>query len=420
MKRAWLVPLALILIAGVQIAGSWPAGAAGGSIVIGAVYPTGGSQGSGGMEEFHGVQLAADYTNAHGGAGGRTIRLELAPADSWDATSGAVERLAGSHLTVIVGSYGSTISRPAAATATRLGLVFWETGAVGLLGMGAAPGTRVFRVPPTGGALGRKAVAFVRDHLAPRLAARGHPAQQLRYTVAYVDDVYGQAVGGGAVEEIRASHLQLAAELPYRLAHADYDALAARIAQARTDVLVVGAYLEDGVALRRAVVRARVPLLANIGTSSSYCMPVFGAILGEDAVGLFASDKPDGDTLRTDGLSPEAAEALRWAVAEYRRRFGETMNAPALAGFAGGLALFHHVLPTAGNMSAEAVAEAARRIALPMGALPNGSGLRFAPPGTPDAGANLNAASVIWEWVRPQTRAVVWPSTFATHPIVFP
>jgi len=57
---------------------------------------------------------------------------------------------------------------------------------------------------------------------------------------------------------------------------------------------------------------------------------------------------------------------------------------------------------------------------LPPGALPNGSGLTFAPPGAPAAGANMGAVSVIWEWIRPGTRAVVWPPAFATHPIVFP
>ena len=29
------------------------------------------------------------------------------------------------------------------------------------------------------------------------------------------------------------------------------------------------------------------------------------------------------------------------------------------------------------------------------------------------AGANLRATSVVWEWVRPKTRAIVWPPAFA-------
>ena len=69
---------------------------------------------------------------------------------------------------------------------------------------------------------------------------------------------------------------------------------AARIAASHPDVLFVSAYVNDGVALRKAFVAAHVPFVASIGTSSSYCMPEFGKRLGIDAVGLFASDKPDG------------------------------------------------------------------------------------------------------------------------------
>ena len=35
-----------------------------------------------------------------------------------------------------------------------------------------------------------------------------------------------------------------------------------------------------------------------------------------------------------------------------------------------------------------------------------------------DAGANRRAAGVIWEWVAPRTRAVVWPPALATHELV--
>jgi branched-chain amino acid transport system substrate-binding protein len=412
--------LALILLAAVAGpspgSAAAPPGSAPPPIEIGAVYPTAGAQGPGGLAEFRGAALAAEYATALGGVRGRSVRLDLAAADSYDAAPDAVERLARSGIRVIIGSYGSTISRPAADTASRLGLVFWETGAVGELDAAAAAGTRVFRVSPAGSALGRAAAAFVRDQLAPRV----HRARALRYAVTYVDDVYGRAVGLGAVAEIRRSRLPLAAVVPYDPRRASFNDIVRRVAAARTDVLVVAAYLEDGIALRRALVRTGVPLVANIGTSSSYCMPEFGRRLGKDAVGVFASDKPDGAAVRPERLAPDGARALRWGTAEYRRRYGEAMPAPALAGFAGGLALFRYVLPRARDLSAAAVAGAARAADVPAGTLPNGSGLAFAPAGDPDAGANVRALSVIWEWVRPETSAVVWPAAFATHAIVFP
>ena len=182
-------------------------------------------------------------------------------------------------------------------------------------------------------------------------------------------------------------------------------------------MLFVSAYLEDGVALRRTYVRQGFDLLASIGTSSSYCHPQFGEALGEDALGLFASDKPDSGSLNTEGLTPDARDLLARASEAFRGRFGEAMSAPALSGFSAAWALFHDVLPRATSFGAEAVARAARGIEIPRGALPNGSGLSFGAPGTPDAGANLRAASVIWEWVGVGERAVVWPPQFATTSI---
>jgi len=93
------------------------------------------------------------------------------------------------------------------------------------------------------------------------------------------------------------------------------------------------------------------------------------------------------------------------------------MSAAALAGFSAAWALFHIVLPAADQMTPEAAAAAALQMRVPIGELPNGSGLAFAPPGSLDPGANLRAMSVIWEWVRPGVRAVVWPQRFATAPI---
>ncbi len=381
------------------------------AIVVGAVYPTGGHQGPGGIEEYRGVELAAEYVNRSGGVGGRRVRLELRPAERREQAPYAVDALADDGVKVVLGSYGSTISAPAANAAARRGLVFWETGAVGDLPMAHARTNNAFRFPASGRVLGRQAVTFVRDEL--ELGGAN------TYAVAYVDDVYGRSVGFGAVDEITRSGLRLGAQLPYDLRSVDYESLVDRIAQAGTNVLVVASYLDDAIALRRAVIERGLKLKANIGTSSSYCMLQFGELLGRDAVGLFASDKPDGPAVDAAGLSPDAAKALTWARRSYPKRFDTVMTAPALSGFSGALALFRFVLPRARDGTSGEIARAARAADVPLGGLPNGSGLWFgASPG--EAKANQRATSVIWEWVAPKTRAVVWPPSRATHAVVPP
>jgi branched-chain amino acid transport system substrate-binding protein len=387
-------------------------------IVVGAVYPTAGPQGGtgAGADELHGFELAAVYVNAHGGIRGRPIQIRLSAADSLDAAADAVEHLARQGVTVVAGSYGSTIARPAAEAAARLGLVFWETGAVGEVGTEAAPGRHFFRVAPSGALLGREAVAFVRDQLTARLDIR----RPLRYTVAYVDDAFGRAEANGEVAELRRSHLPLGAVLAYDPWHPNYKALVAEIARTQTDVLIAAGYMEDAVGLRHAIVSARVPLAVTIGGCSAFIMPEFGRRLGREAVGVFASDKTGGDVLPTSALSQDAAGQLVWARQEFRRRYGHPLWEPGLSGFSGGIALFQHVLPRAPVLSAAAVAAAIQGTTVPVGGLPNGSGLAFAPPGAAQAGENLRAVSVIWQWVAPYTRALVWPPAFATHAIVVP
>jgi len=366
------------------------------------------------LDEFHGVQLAVDLVNQDGGVQGR--RVELVPVDTpaSDAGPAAVDQLAGEGVRLMFGSYGSTISEAAGAEAAARGMLFWETGAVGSM-TGPGPGRLFFRVAPSGASLGRTAVTFITQRLAPMLTA---PPSTLRFAVTNVEDAYGTEVARGAVEEVRSLGLTLAGQFPYDLRHPDFPGLVKRIAASGANVVFVAAYLQDGIDMRREMVRQGLRLVAGIGTSSSYCMPQFGGTLGRDAVGLFASDKPDAEYLNPGGLLPEARAVLNRVTSAWTSKYGdEEMSAPALAGFAAAWALLHHVLPRAASFSPADAAAAALAADVPQGGLPNGSGLRFGAAGSPDAGENVMATSVIWEWVGVGKREVVWPPRFATHAI---
>jgi branched-chain amino acid transport system substrate-binding protein len=405
--------LALLLVLLLTASCGGPAGDRPEPVRVGAVYPLSGTQGMGGIDEYHGVRVAAELVNADGGINGRPVALDQVDVPEADAAPGAIKALADRGVDLVLGSYGSTISSPAAAAAAGHGSLFWETGAVGKLA-GPGEGDLVFRVAPTGGLLGRGAIRFVADQLAPKL---GREPSSLRFAIAAVDDVYGAAVADGARAELRGRGLETVADVAYDPRRYDPAEVVGELRAARPDVLFVVAYLEDGVALRREQVRQHLPLLASIGTSSSYCMPEFGALLGRDAVGLFASDKPDTHGINPSGLAPDARALLERADAAYQKANGHSMSAAALAGFSGAWALFRHVLPAASSLEPADVAAAARRARVPAGGLPNGSGLEFAPPGGVDAGANLRAASVIWEWTEVNRREVTWPPQFATAEI---
>jgi ABC-type branched-subunit amino acid transport system substrate-binding protein len=406
--------LAVLGVALALVAGGCAPSRSSPSQPIGALYPRSGTQGAGGSEEERGVRLAVEWANDHGGVHGRRLRLVAADAPRAEAVPGALATVRAQGASVVIGSHGSTISAAAAAESSRTGMSFFETGAVGEVGPEVAGGSSFFRLAPMGANLGKAAIAFVHDQLAARLPAHG----ALRYAVAHVDDPYGRAVGAGAADEVARGGGLLVASVGYDAHAPDYGPVVARIAAAHPDVLFVAAYLDDGVALRRATLDAGIPLQASIGTSSSYCMPAFGDRLGDGAVGLFASDKPDAPDVRPDALGPEGRRTLGWVTERYQARYHEPMSAPALSGFANAYAVLVHVLPAARSMSAPDIATAALGVKLDEGALANGGGLDLAPPGSAEPGANRRATSVIWEWVAPRTRAVVWPPAFATHPIV--
>ena len=167
--------------------------------------------------------------------------------------------------------------------------------------------------------------------------------------------------------------------------------------------------------MRREMVRQGLDILVGIGTSSSYCMPAFGAELGDEAVGLFASDKPDSDALNVRGLTPSGRALLERARRGVRgpvRRADERRRARRLLGRVGaaarGAAGGRRPLAGRGRRSRE------RERSCRRGRCPNGSGLRFGEPGSVTAGANLLASSVIWQWQAPGSYAVVAPDRYAT------
>ncbi len=408
----------MLVVAGLVAAACSPGGgssaaASATTVRIGALYPLAGSQGLQGTQEERGVALAAQWANEHHVLGAKHIQLVVTPADAASAVPGDMAQLHHEGIDLVVGSHASAISQAAASVASTQHQVLWETGAVGETLPGTSGGRSFFRMAPMGSNLGSSAIDFIAAEVAPHLGV----TRPLRYAVAYVDDPYGREVAGGAVAEVHKLGKDLVGSFAYDAATVDYDQLAARIAAVHPDVLYVSAYIPDGVALRRALVADHVPLLANIGTSSSYCMLQFGQPLGADAVGLFASDKPDGDDVNPAALNTEGRAALSWVTRQYRNRYHEDMPAPALSGFSAAYALFVHVLPAAHGVSPAAVAHAALAVHLSPGTLANGSGMDLIPPGQLDAGDNRAATSVIWEWVAPGRRAVVWPPAFATHPL---
>jgi branched-chain amino acid transport system substrate-binding protein len=389
-RVATLLLAFLVLAACAQTSSSQP-------LVLGAIYPLSGPQAEGGKAELAGVQAALRVSGAN-------VRLQVIDATTPQAAAAAVDTLVKTyHVPAIVGTYGSTLSAAASARAEELKTVYWETGAV------ADPITAqrhyVFRTVATGGALGRMAVTFTHNVLVPR-----YGLSKPRAVVVRVNDIYGRSVGGGEEELARSLGIEVVDVIEYNPNAYDADVIAARLATDRADFLWDVSYLDDGVAIWKAVLRNHVSLKGAIGTSSAFCMPAFSELLGAGSIGVYAADKPDSDVSEA-ALSASGRDLLNRARAAY----GGSMDIPAVAGFVGGWALFHNVLPGVdGAVSAESIRLAALNVDVPAGDSINGGGVKFAGVGSLDEGQNTRAAAVVGQWQAVGVMTVVYPPAYAT------
>jgi ABC-type branched-subunit amino acid transport system substrate-binding protein len=441
-------------------------------IRIGAVFPLSGNAAGLAGQEARGVRIAAQLVDSDGGIDGRPIELVVRDLESADQAPAVMASLKAAGASVVLGAYASDLSIAASAAADAAGLVYWEAGAVAdrLTGRGLP---LVFRVGASGTTLGSDSATFAATELAPRL---GRSAETLRLAIVAAQDAYATSVADAAARTATAAGVPIVADLSYDLMAPDWEPIMAALAAAHPDIIVLASHIPDGVAFRQAMLAAGLHTGALIGTTMAQCDPDFAGELGAAAIGVFASDRPVAG-FRPSALAPAALAVYERFAAAWEARSGPaivrdagtaaalgwgwggsgasgtgaggvygsaasagagdgTSNAryvisgPAsaislsgpteegISGFTAAWALFADVMPHATALDAASIAAAARAVDLPMGALPNGAGLRFSSdPST--LGQNERAAGVIWQWQAVQSYTYVWPPTYATGSVAF-
>ena len=423
-------------------------------IRIGAVFPLAGDAASLADQQLRGVRIAADLVNADGGVAGRSIELDVRDLRSQADAPAAVASLKSAGVVAVIGAYASDLSVAASEAANAAGLVYWEAGAVAdrLTARGLP---LVFRVGASGANLGASSSTFAVSELAPRLA---RSASTLRVAVVAADDDYARSVADAAVSTATFLGAPVVSRTTYDLGHPDWTRVMHALQASAPDVVMLASHIPDGIEFRRAMVDAGVHVGALIGTTMAQCDPDFAGELGPAAVGVFASDRPTGGfepaaltpnaralydrlaaawvadaTEQASSPSTDEDEASEYGAptdsgSEYRISGPVEAGTPAagpteegLSGFTAAWVLFHDVLPAAigsGSLSTDSIAAAARALDLPIGALPNGAGVRFSND-APTLGQNERAAAVIWQWQAIRSYTFVWPPSYATGRISF-
>jgi branched-chain amino acid transport system substrate-binding protein len=416
MKRAIAILLVILLATSglalaVAVAGMQPE-----PVRIGAVFPLSNTAGVLAEEQLGGVEVARDMVNDRGGIDGRPI--ELAVEDLTDrASAGAiVDRLADRGVAAVMGAYASDLSVIVSQAASDADLIYWEAGAVAdtLTGRGLP---LVFRVGAIASNLGANSAVFTATELAPRL---GRDPADVRLAIVQAQDDYAETVAKGAREAADAHGLAFAGLITYNLVIPEWDRVFDELAAADADVVVLAAHIDDGVAFRKAWLEKGFKAEALIGSTMAQCLPIFGELLGPDAIGVFASDRPTAG-FNPEALSPDALDVYEEFAAIWRDRTGREPSEESIAGFSAAGALVAEVLPRAeavddAPLDQAAILAAARGMDMPEGALPNGAGLHFSS-NPASLGQNERAAAVVWQWQGVEKSVTVWPAVYQTGSI---
>jgi branched-chain amino acid transport system substrate-binding protein len=376
---------------------------------VGAIFPLSGSTAPDSTDEYLGATLAAQMVNAQGGIGGRAITLDVRDVEDQSQIPAAVSSLHADGVPVVLGAYSSQLSIPAAAAVSAAGMVYWETGAVAdrVTGQGSP---LVFRVGVNGAELGANSGKFMLHELVPRM---GIPIDRIRVSFVTAGDDYGHSVADATRTALEAGGLRISGESVYNPYTPDWTPVMRALVAAKPDILVLSSHIQDGIAFRRAFLAAGLQVKVFMGTTMAQCDQDFGNVLGSAAVGVFASDRPQGD-FNPAALDPRARALYNRFAAVWKQRTGEAApTEEGIAGFSAAWVLFADVLDKAGDGTAQSIAAAARALDLPGGSLPNGGGVLFST-AAGQLGQNIRAAAVVWQWQAARHSVVVWPPVYAT------
>jgi branched-chain amino acid transport system substrate-binding protein len=220
------------------------------------------------------------------------------------------------------------------------------------------------------------------------------------------------SVAAAATAQAAREGIPVVANVTYETRVPDWDRVLNEVRAARPSILVIATYILDGVDFRRAMLASGLHVDALIGSTMAQCIPDFGAMLGPDAVGVFASDRPNWG-INGRALTGVGKDSYERFAEAYEKQHDGYPSEEALAGFSAAWTLFHYVMPGSTDTSPVDLALAARGLDLPAGTLPNGAGVKFSSLAA-TMGQNVRAASVIWQWQAVRHSVVVYPPEFAT------
>jgi len=388
--------------------GLGPATAADEAWRIGTILPLTGPQAKNGIKNFDGIKIATDMINDAGGVLGKKIVLVSADASEPQAAASEANRLiTNEKITAIMGTQSSSLSMAATVVAEQNKVFYLEN--EGVSGQITGRGFKyTFRTTFSGDMMATQMVDYAAQVLAPKLKK---DPKELRLAIIHEDGGFGTSTGTALQAHAKTLGLNVVAVETYSAKTADLSGLVLKLKQAKPDLLLTAQYINDSILFHRQAgeLRFSVPV---IGTTAGQGNPDFFSALGQDAEGVLCGGIPA--EISIDSLSADQkAEAAEFVKRYQASHNGEYPNPTAFVGFAGAWILYKHIMPKAGGLDPDKLREAALALDVASGKGVLNWGIKFAPPGTPNAGQNVLASAGISQWQNGKLK-LVFPKEIAS------
>jgi branched-chain amino acid transport system substrate-binding protein len=369
-------------------------------IKIGVLLPLSGPLAYEGGEVLKGFEVARAEQNARGGLFGKEIVFVKGDAvDAKAAVSEAERLISVEGVKIILGTFSSVLSFAATTVAEKNKVIYWETGAVAdaITGRGYQ---YVFRNEPPASKLARAAGRFGTVTAAEIL---GIPIKQYKVAIIGEDSSYGKAVSETLKQMVEEVGAQLVAYEFYSASTKDLSSLILRLKAKQPDALIPTTYVNDGILLHRQMKQLGFNVKVFVGTGVGHNTDKFRDAVGKDVNGVLVSGWPSVT------ISSEYARGLPGFLKLYKTAFKDDVKSPHPFGNYNGAWLLWRVMEKAGSPDPEAIRKAALAFDEGDGYQPIGWGVKFAPPGAPNAGQNERPEWFVEQWQNEKLHTV-WPA----------
>ncbi|KZE34412.1 ABC transporter substrate-binding protein [Chelatococcus daeguensis] len=355
------------------------------AVRIGALYPFSGGLALLGDESFRGLELAIEERNAAGGLNGRKIEMVRGDAVDPNQAVGEARRLTSvDKVSVIFGTYSSSLSLAATQVAELAGVPYFELGAI------SDPITErgfknVYRTNPTARIFANRMVDAVAEAVAPAL---GTDVKSLKVAIIHEDSLYGQTVAGYQQARAKEVGLNLVETLPYSAKSVDLTPVILRLKSAGADVVLQTSYQNDTVLFFRQMKEQGFKPKAVMGAGGGYSLrDTMQAVGPENMEGALNVDFTQYRT------NPKAAPGIEEFVKKYEAKYGTApRSGHSLANYMGAKVLLD-AMAAAKDLTAPAIREAVMAVDVTEGTTATGWGAKFN-----EAGQNERATPFLMQW----------------------